>query len=52
MIAESNIGPEIFLALVIWNGEWERFHILHSGGTDPYQRNNIRFSFIYGVLPE
>ena len=37
-----NIGPEIFLALVLWNGEWERFHTLHTGGTDPCQQNNIR----------
>ena len=52
MIAEWNLGPEIFLALVLWNGEWERFHILHTGGNDPYQQNNIRIFLIYGVLPE
>ena len=40
-----SIGPEIFLALVLWNGERERFHTLHTSGTDPCQQNNIRIFF-------
>ena len=45
MIAEGNLGPEIFLALVLWNGECVRFHILCTGGTNPCQRLvNIRRS--------
>ena len=40
LFAELNLGgPKIFQALVHWNGEWERFHTLHTGGTDRCQQN-------------
>ena len=50
MIGDPNLGPEIFLALVLWNEESERFH-MHTGGSDPYQ-HNVWIYLIYDVLPE
>ena len=44
MIAELNVGPEIFLALVFWNREWEWFHILCSG--KKILVNKITFGFL------
>ena len=52
MIVEWNIGPEIFLALVLWNGEWEWFHIFITNGTDPCQKINIWIFLMYGGLFE